>query len=76
MKKNINSADRIIRVIIAAVIALLYFTNTITGTSGIVLVSAAGILLLTSVINFCPLYFILGISTAPKKMQNEINKQA
>ena len=63
MKKNISSADRITRMIIAAVIAVLYFTSTITGTWGIVLMVAAGIVLLTGIINFCPVYYALGINT-------------
>lgn len=63
MKKNISSADRITRMIIAVVIAVLYFTSTITGTWGIVLMVAAGIVLLTGIINFCPVYYALGINT-------------
>lgn len=63
MKRNIGSADRITRIIIAAVIALLYFTSTITGVWGIVLMVAAGIILLTGIINFCPIYYALGINT-------------
>lgn len=66
MKANINTADRIIRVMIAAIVALLYFMNVIHGTLGIVLMIAAAIILLTSVINFCPIYYALGISTAKK----------
>ncbi|HRH50337.1 MAG TPA: DUF2892 domain-containing protein [Panacibacter sp.] len=63
MKRNIGSADRITRIIIAAIIAVLYFTSTITGTWGIVLMVAAGIILLTGIINFCPIYYALGINT-------------
>jgi len=63
MKRNIGSADRITRIIIAAVIAVLYFTSTITGAWGIVLMVAAGIILLTGIINFCPIYYALGINT-------------
>lgn len=67
MKKNMGSADRIIRVVIAAIIALLFFTNVITGTLGIVLMVLAGVFVLTSVISFCPLYAPFGISTCPMK---------
>ena len=67
MKINISSADRIIRMIIAVVVAALYFTNTITGTLSIVLMASAGIILLTSIINFCPIYYALGISTNKTK---------
>ena len=65
MKKNMGTADRIIRVIVAAVLALLYFNGTISGTLGLVLVAVAGIFVLTSLISFCPLYAIFGIRTCP-----------
>ncbi|MDD4663934.1 MAG: DUF2892 domain-containing protein [Caldisericia bacterium] len=67
MKKNIGAADRIIRTIIALIIVVLYLMNVLQGTLGIVLMVVAGILVLTSLFSFCPLYAILGISTAPKK---------
>jgi hypothetical protein len=63
MKKNMSSADKIIRLIVAAIIAVLYFTNTISGTLGIVLLVLAIVFVLTSLISFCPLYTIFGIST-------------
>ncbi|HSF89570.1 MAG TPA: DUF2892 domain-containing protein [Saprospiraceae bacterium] len=63
MKKNMSSADRIIRVLLAAVFAILYFTGTVTGTLGIVLLVLGGVFVLTSLISFCPLYTIFGIST-------------
>ena len=69
MKKNMGSADRIIRLIIAAVIAVLFFTNVISGTLGIVLLVLAGVFVLTSLISFCPLYTLVGISTCPKDKQ-------
>jgi hypothetical protein len=67
MKKNMGNADRIVRILLAVVFAALYFTGTVTGTLGLVLVVAANIFALTSVISFCPLYPILGISTCPVK---------
>jgi len=66
MKKNMGGADRMIRIIIAIVVAVLYFTGTITGTLGMVLLVLGGVFLLTSFINFCPLYTILGINTGKK----------
>lgn len=63
MKKNMGVADKVIRIIIAAVIAILYFTNIISGTLGIVLLIVAGIFLLTSLVSFCPLYAPFGIKT-------------
>lgn len=67
MKANMGGADRIIRILIAVVAAVLYFTGTISETVGIVAMVIAGIFLLTSLISFCPLYTILGISTCPAK---------
>lgn len=67
MKKNMGSADRIIRVIIAAVVGVLYFTGTISGTLGIVLLVLAGVFVLTSMISFCPLYAPFGIKTCKIK---------
>ena len=67
MKKNIGSVDRILRIVVAAVIAVLFFTKVITGTLGIVLLVLAVVFLLTSLIRFCPLYFPFGLSTMGKK---------
>ena len=67
MTRNMANADRIIRFIIAAVVAYLYFSGTLTGTLGIVLLVVAAIFLLTSFISFCPLYAIFGISTCKVK---------
>lgn len=62
-----GGADRVIRVIIAAIIAVLYFTKVIPGTFGIVLLALAGIFVLTSLVSFCPLYLPFGINTCKKK---------
>ena len=67
MTKNMGSADRIIRVIIAAIVGILYFTGTISGTLGMVLMVLAGVFVLTSVISFCPLYAPFGIKTCKIK---------
>lgn len=67
MKKNMGTADRIIRVLLAAVFAYLYFSGTVTGTLGIVLVVLGGVFVATSLISFCPLYTLVGLSTCPKK---------
>ncbi len=66
MKKNMGGADRMIRIIIAIVVGVLYYMETISGTLGTVLLVLAGVFLLTSFINFCPLYTILGINTGKK----------
>lgn len=67
MKKNMGSADRIIRLVIAAIISGLYFSNVINGTLGLILIILAAIFVLTSFISFCPLYTIFGLSTCATK---------
>jgi fatty acid desaturase len=67
MKKNMGNADRAIRVIIAILVAVLYFTNVISGTLGLVLLIVAGVFVLTSLISFCPLYSLIGLNTCPVK---------
>jgi hypothetical protein len=67
MKKNMGSVDKLVRVLVAAVIAVLYFTDQITGTVTIILGIFAVIFLLTSAIGFCPLYLPLKLSTIKKK---------
>ncbi len=61
-----GSSDRLIRLVVAAVFAGLYFTGTVTGTIGIGLLVLAAVFTLTSVISFCPLYAPFGISTCKK----------
>ena len=67
MKKNMGNSDRIIRILLAAVVAVLYFTGIVTGTLGIVLMVIAGIFVVTSLVGFCPLYTLLGINTCSSK---------
>jgi hypothetical protein len=68
MKKNMGSADRVIRVILAALVAVLYFTNVISGTTAIILAVLAIVFVATSITSFCPLYLPFGLSTLRKKM--------
>lgn len=63
MKANMGSADRIIRLLLAAVIVVLYFLNVISGTLATVLLIVAAVFLLTSVISFCPLYTVFRLRT-------------
>lgn len=60
MKINMNLYDRFMRIVIAASIIILYFTNIIKGGFGILLLVVAAILVITSLLRFCPLYAILG----------------
>lgn len=69
MKKNMGSTDRILRIIIAAVFAILYFTGTVSGTLGLVLLILGAVFVLTSLMSFCPLYTIFGLSTCATKKQ-------
>lgn len=66
MKKNMGKADSAIRLVVAAIIAVLYFMNIINGTLGIILLVVAVVFAATSFINFCPLYTIFGMSTCKK----------
>jgi hypothetical protein len=67
MKPNMGSTDKIIRIAIAAVIALLFYLDVISGTLGIVLLVFAGVFVLTSLISYCPLYPVFKMDTSKKK---------
>jgi hypothetical protein len=67
MKANIGKWDRVIRVLLAITFATLFFTETVTGTLGIVLLTLAVVLVLTSTVSFCPLYAPFGFSTRSTK---------
>ena len=67
MKKNMGSADRFLRVLVAIAITAMYFSNVLTGTVGIVLLVLAGVFVLTSLLGFCPLYAPFGWSTCSVK---------
>lgn len=66
MKSNMGTVDKVIRIIVAIIIGILYFTGQITGTAAIILLILAGIFILTSFISFCPLYAPFKISTKKK----------
>jgi hypothetical protein len=66
MKKNMGNLDRILRVALAVLISILYFTDVITGTWAIILLVLSGVFLLTSFVGVCPLYKPFGISTRKK----------
>lgn len=66
MKRNMSNTDRIVRVVVAALFSYLYFSGTVAGTLGIVLVVLGAVFLLTSVIAFCPLYLPFNLSTYKK----------
>ena len=66
MKRNMSNLDRLIRVVIAAVFAYLYFSGVVTGVLGVILLVLAVVFLLTSFVAFCPLYVPFKISTLKK----------
>lgn len=66
MKQNMGTLDRIIRILLAVVVGILYLTQQITGTAALILGIVAAIFILTSLIGFCPLYAPFGISTKKK----------
>ncbi len=61
-----GSTDRVIRLIVAVLVLILFMTDVISGTLGWVLIAVAAVFTLTSMINFCPLYTVLGITTKKK----------
>lgn len=71
MKKNIGTIDKVVRIILALIVVILFTTNVITGIAGIILLVLAGILVLTSLVSFCPVYYPFKISTR-RKVQGTI----
>jgi Na+(H+)/acetate symporter ActP len=67
MKKNMGSADRVARVFVALVIAVLYFTDQMSGLAATILGLLAVIFILTSSMGFCPLYAPFKFSTLKKQ---------
>ncbi len=63
MKKNMGTADKGIRLLLAAIFIGLFVSKLVTGALGIVLLVVAGVFVLTSVVSFCPLYTIAGVKT-------------
>jgi hypothetical protein len=70
MKKNMGTADRVIRILLALVVIVLYLTGKITGIAAIILGILALVFILTSLIGSCPLYIPFKISTISKSKQN------
>lgn len=66
MKTNMGNADRIVRMLLAVTAIILFFVGTIPGTPGTVLMVLSGVFLLTSIIGFCPVYALIGVSTKRK----------
>jgi len=67
MKKNRGNIDKVIRILVAVVFVVLYFTHVISGTLGIILLILATVIVVTSILGFCPLYLPFGLSTNKKE---------
>jgi hypothetical protein len=67
MKKNLGVIDRVVRILIAVVVVVLYFLHVISGTLAIILLILAAVFVLTSIMGICPLYLPLGIKTTKKE---------
>jgi len=67
MKKNMGTVDKVIRILVAVIILVLYFTHVITGTLAVILLILAGVFVVTSLIGTCPLYLPFGLSTRKKE---------
>jgi len=67
MKLNMGTADRVIRLSIVALIAILFFAGQISGLAAIILGLVAVIFAATSFFGFCPIYAVLGLSSRKKE---------
>ncbi|MDG1277657.1 MAG: DUF2892 domain-containing protein [Algoriphagus sp.] len=63
MRKNMGNADRTIRLVVAAVLVVLYFSGVISGTLGLIGIVVAAIFTLTTILGYCPLYSLIGVKT-------------
>jgi hypothetical protein len=70
MKANMGTADKVLRILVAILIGVLYFIGQITGTVAIILMALAIIFIATSFMSFCPMYLPFGISTKKNKAKN------
>ncbi|MEO0571023.1 MAG: DUF2892 domain-containing protein [Bacteroidota bacterium] len=67
MKKNMGGLDRIIRFMVAVLVAVLYYSEVMEGTLAYVLLALSGIFVITSFVSFCPLYALVGLNTCKVK---------
>lgn len=67
MKTNVGTVDRMIRLVLGVVLVILFFSETITGTLGYVLMAVGIVFVVTSMVGFCPLYALVGLNTCPTK---------
>lgn len=67
MKRNMGTVDKVIRILVAVVVVILYFTHVISGVLALVLLILSAIFVVTSLLSFCPLYLPFGLSTKKKE---------
>lgn len=67
--KNMGRADRVIRILAAAIFGYLYFSGIVSGALGIILLVLGIIFVLTSLVSFCPLYLPFKFSTVKKEVE-------
>jgi uncharacterized membrane protein len=67
MKKNMGTVDKVIRILVAVIVVVLFFTHVISGVLAIILLALSAIFVITSLLSFCPLYLPFGLSTRKKE---------
>jgi hypothetical protein len=67
MKKNVGSIDKVVRLLLAALFIVLFVLNVVSGILGYVLLAVAAIFILTSLVNWCPIWAAIGVNTCPAK---------
>lgn len=71
MRKNLGSADKLVRLLIAIALIVLFYLEIITGTLGIVALILALVLAITSLVSFCPIYAVFGLSSCKNEEAKE-----
>lgn len=67
MDKNVGKIDKLVRVLVALLLVGLYFSGILSGVLGYILLAVAGVMILTGLVNFCPLYSLLGVNTCKRR---------
>ncbi|MFN3587997.1 MAG: DUF2892 domain-containing protein [Spirosomataceae bacterium] len=67
MDKNVGKVDKLVRVLVALLLVGLYFSGILSGVLGYILLAVAGVMILTGLVNFCPLYSLLGVNTCKRR---------
>lgn len=63
MRTNVGRTDKIIRLVLGIVAAVIAFVVGAGSVPGIILLVVAAVLIVTAFVGFCPLYRLLGINT-------------